>query len=154
MTVLGRIFHTGCERTTTPRRAAQGLGMGALTGAGLTIGYLLVTGLISGGPTSTGVIVAIFAIPAALVIWGAGLFILAAPGWWLLHVLGARCQQAAMIYGGLLTYGVCLAYVWLDGSRPFEVEVLWSLPMLGLAAMGVAVGWIVAKVAYQPAKAS
>ena len=66
----------------------------------------------------------------------------------------ASTPQAAMIYGGLLTYGVCLAYVWLDGSRPFEVEVLWSLPMLGLAAMGVAVGWIVAKVAYQPAKAS
>lgn len=142
MTVLGRIFHHGCERTTTGRRAAGGLLVGTFAGAALTA---IATGVASP-------LAGIIAFPIALIIWSVGLFALGAPGWWVLHALGARCQQAAMIYGGVLTYAICLAYVWLDGPHPFEPRILWSLPMLGLTAIGVAVGWIVAKVAYEPAK--
>lgn len=141
MTVLGRIFHQSCERETTLGKAAAGLAVGGVAGAGLTGVACLM-----GGPLA--IIVFLFALP----IWFGGLFLIAAPGWWVLHRLGARCQQAAMIYGGGLTYAVCVAYVWLDGPRPFELQVLWSLPMFGLAAIGVSVGWVVAKVAYEPVR--
>lgn len=144
MTLLGRIFHTGRERETTGGRATGGLLIGTCVGAMLTA--------IAMGLSSP--FVGIIAFPIALFIWAAGLFLLAAPGWWALHTLGARCQRAAMIYGGALTYAVCLAYVWLDGPHPFEPQVLWSLPMVGLAAIGVSVGWVVARFAYGPAKTS
>jgi hypothetical protein len=156
MTLLGRIFHTGCERRMTPIRAAMGLAAGALAGAGLTSMTLVALSVATDGPSSLGVIVGIFALPLLLIIWAGGLT-LAAPGWWLLHVLGARCQQAAMIYGGLATFVATALFVPLvfgGGIDRLFANLDALKAALGLAAAltpaGVIVGWIVARAAYGP----
>lgn len=141
-TLLGRIFHTGCERETRIERAVEGIGAGIVTGAGLvTVASIFFMGHL-----------AIAAFFASLAAWSVGL-IAAAPGWWALHRLGARCQQAAMIYGGVLTAVVMLLIVRLISHPPFLEPPVIALVAV-VAAFGAIVGWVVAKVAYEPVKAS
>ncbi|MCF8505030.1 MAG: hypothetical protein K9G59_08960 [Caulobacter sp.] len=144
MTWLGGVFHRGCERQAKIGRSAMGLLHGALVGASLTAVIWL---LWASSPLS-GVALALMVFPVAFLIWAAGL-ILAAPGWLLLHVLGARCQQAAMIYGGGVLLAIVLAF--LSGARmPLEDWRVFLTASLMVVA-GVTVGWVVAKVAYRPA---
>jgi hypothetical protein len=142
MTWLGQIFHHGCERQTTVDRAVKGLAIGALTGAAIVSLFALPLGPL-----------AIFVFVFAFVIWVAGLFLVAAPGWWMLHRLGARCQQAAMIYGGGLTFFVVSAWVWIPGLiyGAAMSQMMQILPFAGLMTIpGIIVGWVVANVAYSP----
>ncbi|MDP1631378.1 MAG: hypothetical protein Q8L66_08155 [Caulobacter sp.] len=112
-----------------------GLTMGALVGAGLVfLGTAVVLGPL-----------AIYVGAVSLFFWAFGLFVIATPGWWLLHRLGARCQTAAMIYGGGLTLAVEAVYLAADYG------VLRGGPMLLAGLSGAAVGWVVARVAYAPA---
>lgn len=140
MTVLGRLFHQGCERETTLGRAAAGLVVGGLAGAGLTG-----AAGVMGGP------LAFFVFLFALPVWFAGLFLIAAPGWWVLHRLGARCQQAAMIYGGGLTFAVVTLFgawqIWRGAMNDWGGVLGFAT---ALAVAGIAVGWIVGRVAYGP----
>ena len=144
MSWLGQIFHNGCERTTTVERAVTGLVMGALVGAGLvTVFSIFVLGPL-----------AIFAGILSFFVWGFGLFAIATPGWWVLYRLGARCQTAAVIYGGGLSFLTVGAWVWIPGliyGADFSVmtKILPFAGVMGLA--GAIVGWVVAKVAYEPA---
>lgn len=149
MTWLGRIFHQGCERTTTVGRAAKGLAIGTLLGGGLTVLAWWSAVAVFDGLGGMGMIVAIVASPLVLIVWAIGLFVVAAPGWAALHTLGARCQQAAMIYGGSLTLGAALAYLWWDGTHLDRLIALPTTCVFG--PIGIAVGWVVAKVAYEPA---
>lgn len=152
MTVLGRIFHTGCERTTTPQRAARGLAAGAATGAGLVGAALLVMSLPMGGGA---VFIGLVGFLYGLIIWAAGLLVIGAPGWWVLHRLGARCQQAAMIFGGFATFavvGVCLwGPVLFMGARLGDSGWLLAAYHAAISAIGVAVAWVIAQIAYRPA---
>lgn len=151
MTILGRIFHQGCERETTLGGAAKGLATGALTGTGLVgVSFVVAGGL--GGMGAVAVPMAIFVMLYALPVWAVGLLVFGVPGWWLLHRLGARCQQAAMIYGGGLCFVAALAVVGWAMTSGGEVPDLAQVLVLAsiLALMGAAVGWVVAKIAYKP----
>ena len=100
----------------------------------------------------------IFAVPVfpfVLLVWFVGLVAVAGPGWWLLHRLGARCQQAAMIYGGGLTFVVIAGLGPLYTSSEVDLSERWRMILhtAGVFALiGLIVGWVVAKVAYEPAK--
>lgn len=149
-TVLGWIFHTGCERTTTSGRAAMGLTAGALVGAMLVTLAIFIPSL----TTNMGLVTlaGLFVFPIAFGSWGVGL-LLSLPGWWLLHRLGARCQTAAVLYGFGFTFVVLLA-MGTEGFRdtPPNGWVL-ALGWAGIMAVaGAVVGWVVAKVAYEPAR--
>ena len=152
MTLLGRIFHTGCERTTTKGRAAKGLAVGTLLGGGLTSLAWASAVAVFDGLGGIGIVVAIVATPVVLIVWAVGLFLIGAPGWAVLHALGARCQQAAMIYGGGLTLTVLLAFLFWDSAHVDRSVALAAICVLG--PVGVAVGWVVAKIAYAPPAAS
>lgn len=147
MTVLGRIFHQGCERRMSPLGAAIGLAAGALTGGMLTgLAWAVATAPTGGLPA---VVFAVeLVLPIATMVWGAGLVVVGLPGWLVLHLLGARCQQAAMLYGGGL--GVAAGALIGAAGNGFAAPSLVAGVFLGIA--GVLVGWVVAKVAYAPVK--
>lgn len=148
MTWLGRMFHQNCERHTSVGQAALGLAAGSVTGAAATTIFWGVAALATDTSTPAGFIIALWMFPFTLIVWSAGLFVLASPGWFVLHALGARCQQAAMLYGAGLTFVV--AY-WLadsltgDGASWQERIVTPAV----LGAIGLLVGWVVARVAYK-----
>jgi hypothetical protein len=141
MTILGRIFHQRCERETTLGRAVLGLLAGAATGGVLTSLLHAAVGVAGGiGGVAITWSVRVFAI--SFLIWLIGLVVIAGPGWWVLHRSGARCQEAAMTYGGGLTF-VVLAMLSVGGANPAGLTGAAIL-----AGVGVAVGWVVARVAY------
>ena len=146
MTWLGRILHSGCERTTTLGRAAKGLAVGTLVGTGL----VTVVAAFVMGP------LAIVAAVVAFFVWGFGLFVIATPGWALLYWLGARCQPAAVMYGFGLTFATVLAYLLVDAPCPPEPDHLTNSLMMAVAVglAGAIVGWVVAKVAFESARES
>lgn len=105
----------------------------------------------------------LLAFPAALIGWIVGLGVLAAPGWWILHALGARSQIAGMAYGGGLCALVGLVVSLLlplslapetEGYKVLATPVSeagWAGVIPGIllfAAMGVLIGWVVSRVAY------
>jgi len=149
MAWLGRIFHKNCERRTSLGRAATGLAVGSLAGAALTTLFWGVAALAADTTSPAGFIIALVMFPFTLIVWTAGLFLLAPGGWWVLHRLGARCQQAAMIYGGGLTLVVLVA-IFAIGSLGNPDR--WFTPTT--AFIGVVVGWVVGRVAYEPAPQS
>lgn len=159
MSWLGRVFHQGCERETSFGSAVIGLLAGAGAGAGLTSIIATVGVALAGfftfdlGTAVSGLMIGMAALLYSFVIWTLGLLLVGAPGWWLLHRLGARCQQAAMIYGGGATFTVCLIVTLLVLSTTNGTNVMVLLPYLALMTLqGVIVGWVVAKVAYAPVK--
>jgi hypothetical protein len=149
MTWLGRIFHKDCERQTSRGRAAIGLAVGSLAGTALTTLCWGVAALAADTTSPAGFVIALVMFPFTLIVWTAGLFLLAPAGWWALHRLGARCQQAAMIYGGGLT-SVVLVAIYATGSLGNPDR--WFVPTITF--IGVVVGWVVGKVAYEPAQQS
>lgn len=147
MTVLGRIFHQGCERTTSGGPAAGGLVVGAAVGAAATLVILVIPSLMSGGVVM--LITSVVMFPALFTVWLVGAA-LAAPGWFVLHKLGARCQQAAMIYGAALTSLATVAGLRLL-SGEFYPWQHFAMTVAAMALVGALVGWIVAKIAYTSA---
>jgi hypothetical protein len=166
MTLLGRIFHQGCERETTLGWASIGLFAGAVVGTVLVGLLFAVLGVVEGGSIASVVQVVLVVTFYGLFVWLAGLAVIGAPGWWILHSLGARCQQAAMIYGGALLLIINLSLPALighsaeDSGGPTVIngqltahgwvqQLKTAIPM---ALIGAAVGWVVAKIAYRPAR--
>lgn len=144
MTMLGRIFHTGCERETSGGPAAGGLVVGAAVGAAATVMVLGMPNLLTG---DVGMFVATFVMfPTAFAVWIAGAA-LAAPGWFVLHSLGARCQQAAMIYGAVLTGAVTVAGLLLLSGAHYPWQQ-FAMTFAAMTLVGAMVGWIVASIAY------
>ena len=148
MTIPGRTLHQRCERETTLRWATVGLLAGAATGAVLTSLLYAVAAAVGGVAGAVVILSGLFALPISFLIWLIGLVVIAGPGWWVLHRFGARCQEAAMIYGGGLTFLV-LAMLSAGGANP--AGLTGSAIM---AAIGVAVGWVVAWIAYSRKGAS
>lgn len=148
MAIPGRILHQRCERETTLGRAAFGLLGGAATGGVLTSLLHAAVGVAGGiGGAAITWSVRVFAI--SFLVWLIGLVVIASPGWWALHRLGARSQDAAMIYGGGLTF-VVLAMLSVGGANPAGLTGAAIM-----AGVGVAVGWLVARLAYgRPAQNS
>jgi hypothetical protein len=157
----GRTHQPGARPTTTPARVIKGLCFGALAGAALiTIGYgavFVVEGSLAYLP------LLLLALPVALVGWIVGLVLLATPGWWVLHRLGARSQLAGMAYGGGLCalVGVAVSLFLPLSLAPADqghkvlatpvTEAGWAGVMPGIflfAAVGVLVGLVVSRVAY------
>ena len=142
MTILGRIFHQRCERETTLGWATVGLLAGAATGAVLTSLLYAVAGAVEGVAGAVVILSGLFALPISFLIWLIGLVVIAGPGWWVLHRVGARSQEAAMMYGGGLTF-VVLAILSVGGANPAGLTGAAIM-----AGVGVAVGWVVARIAY------
>ncbi|MBW8735568.1 MAG: hypothetical protein JF571_14950, partial [Asticcacaulis sp.] len=101
--------------SVTPGAVAGALFLGALAGAGLTgAGFALVQLALQ--PSELVLLMPIFVIPVAFVIWGAGLLVIGGPTWLLLHLLGVRSRRAAMICGAVLTPGGVLGYAGLNNG--------------------------------------
>jgi len=88
------------HRRTTPARVVKGLGAGALAGAALVTGAYALMFLSAGSLAYFPLLLLVF--PVALVVWAVGLCAFAGPGWWILHMIGARSPFASMAYGGTL----------------------------------------------------
>lgn len=94
----------------------------------------------------------IIVVPAAFIAWSAGLVLLGVPGWFVLHAIGARSQQTAMIYGaGLPTFVVML--VQMTTNPKYDDWAVWIPPLLA-AGVGAGIGWVIARIAYRRATAS
>ena len=139
--------------SVTPGTVAGALLLGALAGAGLTgAGFALVQLVLQ--PSELVLLMPIFVIPVAFVIWGAGLLVVGGPSWLLLHQLGVRSRRAAMICGAILTPGGVLGYAVLNngiwGASAWGaaewLSVIAAATVFGMA--GALVGRVVATVAY------
>jgi len=134
-----------------PARFISALFIGGLTGAALTSTTLIVIGAITALLSSelaglgAGLGVGLMVAPFALIVWMGGILVVGAPFWALLHVLKIRSPQAGAILGAVLVFavvaGLSTSFVPQDGRWPWFVAI-W------LAAIGAAVGWIMARVAY------
>lgn len=146
-------------RSATLGGVVGALLLGALAGAGLTgAGFAVIQLIVQ--PNELVLIMPIFVIPVAFVIWGAGLLIIGGPSWLLLHLLGVRSGRAAMICGAVLApLGAVLGYAGLNngaqspGVRALNVQnaAEW-LPLIAVVAVfgmaGALVGRVVATAAY------
>jgi hypothetical protein len=157
----GRTHEPISRPTTTPAKVIKSLCFGALAGAALVAGGFGVLFVLAGSLAYLPLL--LLAFPIALAGWAIGLGVVATPGWWVLHTLGARSQSAGMAYGGGLCALVALAvslFLPLSFAPANEGYKILATPIteagwdgvapgiLLFAAMGVLVGWVVNRVAY------
>jgi hypothetical protein len=147
----------------TPGRALAGLGLGAIWGAsfvslgvgamlvGLQLASLEVSSTLSVVPLL--VVMMLVAFVVAFVAWFAGLLIVGAPGWWVLHRLGLRSRWAYAALGlilapaGYAAWSVLIGLPWISPIQTLKNGLVLDA---ALAAIGAVVGWVVAASAYRP----
>lgn len=134
--------------STRPSRVVFGLLLGALCGAVLVSGLVLAMALVQYGAL-TGLTFAALAFPVALVAWLTGLVVIGGPIWWALRKSNARPTRLAARVSGvvasLATVGPTMAITFAHGHGGY-LALLTQVAMF--AAVGAAVGWVVARVAY------
>lgn len=145
-------------------RVLSGLPLGATWGAGLVslgVGAMLVGLQLSSPCPIEGlpslllplIFMMLAAFVVAFVVWLAGLLVVGAPGWWVLHRLGLRSRWAAAALGFILAPAACAAWsVWIAWPEISPAQTLKDGLVLDaiLAGMGAIVGWIVIARAYRP----
>jgi hypothetical protein len=145
------------ERTgaTSLGAALVGLMYGAVAGAVLTsivfVAVFVVALVLTPGDAGWGetvaptLVAALIALPFSAIVWGAGLLVIGAPSWALLHALGFRSRRAGAGCGALLTgltaWGLPML---LFQARPVQTPPPFILTW---AIIGAAVGWVTVKVA-------
>jgi hypothetical protein len=119
-------------------RATKALLLGALTGA------VLACLLAYRAP-----VMALMIFPMALLVWLAGLFLLAAPVWAVLHLTGQRSLLAAVLLGTVMT-AAAGAVLWtsLTGSSDAEMSPGGVATVAAFALSGAAVATVVWRKAY------
>ncbi len=140
--------------STRPGHVVSGLVLGALCGAVSVSGLVMAVTLLQYGALASLSFAAV-AFPLALVAWLAGLIVIGGPIWWLLRKSTARPTRLAARVGGvvasLATAGPTMALMFAHGH-----DTYWALlvQVAMFAAVGAAVGWVVARVAYGPSRAA
>ncbi|NBB14174.1 hypothetical protein GVN21_02255 [Caulobacter sp. SLTY] len=127
---------------TTMGRASLGLLIGAVSGALMNAAYVVVSDVLKNGSTPNEVLsgLLIFGVVSSL-FWLGGAFLLATPGWAVLHAMNLRGPGAAVLYGvGLLGGLMRLLTPLIDIWTPYAVA-------------GGIVGLIVWGVSYRPQQA-
>ena len=147
MAQVGPEQPTAVRPAVSVGRVALALIVGALTGAGLVAGLVLVIGVCSGG--GLGLVYAALALVIALPAWFLGLLVVGLPAWGVLRALGLRSRGVAAGVGAVLA-GVAAA-LWAGVlnalARSSTHEWVVAVPFLAAIAMiGAVVGWVMAGV--------
>lgn len=124
--------------------------LGALWGAGLVSGTVLVVGLV-GGDLGGAVFLTVLVFPIALFVWMIGLLVVGAPGWALLHLLGMTPRWMGAAFGGAATALVSLFPGNDLGLRYVDSGMACidlAINAFAFGAMGAVVGWVIASAAY------
>ena len=136
----------------SPGRVILAVIAGALCGAGLVAGWMLVAGVAT-GQADYGLMLAALAFMIALPVWAAGLLVIGLPIGSLLHLRGVRSRRAAAGAGAILTSAPSAIWVGVLGAaaRSSIKELAAMAPFVaGMALAGAIVGQVVAYVAYGP----
>lgn len=140
----------GQSTVVSAGRITLALIVGALAGAGLVTGLVLVTAIFTGGG-GLALVYATLAFGIALPVWFVGLLVIGLPAWVVLRAFGLRSRRAAAGAGAVLAGGAAALWAGLLSalSRSSTHELLTMVPFLiAMALIGAVVGWVAARVAY------
>jgi hypothetical protein len=105
----------------------------------------------SANELTSSVFIAVMAFVIAAMVWFAGLLVLGAPSWWLLHTMGIRSRWAGATWGAVLAAATVAVYtIWasLNWSQPLATLKNGVPLYVTVGVMGAVVGWVVANLAY------
>jgi hypothetical protein len=145
MAQVGPEQPTAVRPAVSVGRVALALIVGALTGAGLVAGLVLVISVFTNGGFA--LIYAALALVVALPIWFLGLLVVGLPAWGVLRALGLRSRQVAAGVGAVLAGMAAALWTGLLNAlaRSSTHEWLVAVPFLvAIAMIGAVVGWVMA----------
>jgi hypothetical protein len=131
-------------------RIALALIVGALCGAGLVAGAMLVIGAFTGGGAAA-LMYVVLAFVFALPIWFGSLVVVGLPAWAALRAFGIDPRRVAARAGAVLAGGAAMLWTGaLSALTRFSAhELLTVVPFLvAVTLIGAVVGRVVARVAY------